>query len=173
MMERKRNTTELRLLTEELFADISTRCLLAAKAAKGMGKDGVADTADVLDDGNREVVRNIMSRLVAECVAMLHPFAKRHARRVPIDDRVDEVDEYVVELSFPMERGETEMLHLLRCAHDYVVYKCLAEWLALTLPDTGQWQAWEQKAQDVREELAAALARPLRPGALHIRPRFY
>jgi len=165
--------TRLTFPTDELLADISMRCLLAANAAKGLGKEDACDTVDVLDDGNREVLVSLVSRLMYECVNLLYPFAKRPMVNGSHVDRVDEVDAYAMELEFPHKRSETEVLHVRRCVHDYVVYKCLAEWLALTLPDTGQWQLWEQRAQDVREELATALVPPLRPRSLRIRPHFY
>lgn len=167
----------LRYFTEELFADISTRCTLAANAAGAAGLSIQHDAHDVLDDGNRELVMNIMSRLLFECMNILYPFCKTPVRTCrgngADDNRAQDADAYEIELTFPYERSETEVQQLKRCMNDYIMYKCTAEWLALTLPDTGQWQTWEQKAQEVRDQLATVLVLPLRPRTLKVRPHFY
>jgi len=167
----------LKYFTEELFADISTRCLLAANAATAAGKSVQHDVSDALDDGNRELIGNTVSRLLFECMNILYPFCKtpvRRCRRHGADDNTaQDVEAYEIELTFPYERSETEVQQLKRCMNDYIVYKCTAEWLALTLPDTGQWQTWEQKAQEARDELATALVLPLRPRKLRVKPHFY
>lgn len=167
---------EMRFLTEELLADISAICSQAANAAGAGGRD-THHARDVLDDGNREVVVSIIKRLAYECMSILYPFCKEPVRSVRADgdddNRADEAEAYVVALSFPYERSETEAQRMKTLAHGYMTYKCAAEWLALTLPDTGQWQALEQKAQDMREQLTMTLVLPLRPRTARVRPRFY
>lgn len=167
----------LKYFAEELLADISTRCTLAANAAGATGRTIQHDALDVLDDGNREVIMNTVSRLLFECMNILYPFCKtpvRHCRGNGSDDNMSQdVDAYEIELTFPYERSETEVQQLKRCMNDYIVYKSTAEWLALTLPDTGQWQTWEQKAQEVRDELTTVLVLPLKPRTLRVRPYFY
>lgn len=162
----------LRYKTEELFADLSVRCGIAADAASLGGRD-VHNTRDVLDDGNREVLENTLSRLMYECTNILYPFCKTPVRGgVRVND-IDETECYEVEMVFPYERSETEVEEMRRTLQEYVVLKCLAEWLALTLPDTGQWQTWETKAQETRDRLATVLVLPMRPRTLRVRPRFY
>jgi len=167
----------LRFFADELFADISTRCTLAANAATAAGRNVQHDVSDVLDDGNRELMTNTVSRLLFECMSILYPFCKTPVRRChrngTDDNMAQDADAYEIELDFPYERSETEVQLLKHCVNSYIVYKCVAEWLAATLPDTGQWQTWEQKAQEARDELATALVLPLRPRRMRVRPHFY
>lgn len=167
---------ELKFFTEELFADISTLCAQAADAVSADGRD-THHAKDALDDGNREVIVNIITRLMYECMNILYPFCKEPVRsrrsEAGDSDRADGAEAYVVVLSFPYERSETEVQRMKSLVHGYITYKCTAEWLALTLPDTGQWQTWEQKAQDMREQLTMTLVLPLRPRTVRVRPRFY
>lgn len=167
---------ELNYITEELLVDISGRCWLAADAAETGGMKDVHNMRDVVDDGNREIILNIMSRVMYESMNILYPFCKTPIKTlrktVSDDNRTEEAEVYVITLNFPYERSETEVQEMKRCIHDYVVYKCFAEWLALTMPES-QWQVWEQKAQEVRDRLTTVLVLPLRPRTVRVRPYFY
>lgn len=157
---------------ENLLADISALCGQAAAAAAAGGRD-THRTEDVLDDGGRELVAGVMSRLMYESMAVLYPFCKRPVDRRGCDTADEGRDAYVITLDFPYERSEAGIRRVRGCIHSYVVYKCVAEWLALTLPDTGQWQTWEQKAQDMHGQLTESLVLPLRPKSLRVRQHFY
>jgi len=163
---------QLTFYTEELLSDISTYCMASADAVATGGRD-VHNTKDVLDDGNREVVQRIISRQLYECMHILYPFAKAPIRSCYYDNDTKDVEAYVIELDFPYERNETDVRMLQENIQSYIVYKCLSEWLALTLPETGQWQMWESKAQEQREMITTALVLPLKPMAVRVRPQFY
>lgn len=164
--------TTLTYYAEELLADISNRCSIAANAVKAGGKSVSSDAVDVLDAGKREMVLGIVERLVFECMNILYPYASCSISSKRHDDRPKEVDAYVVTLRFSHGRSETQVAELNRTVHDYVVYKCVAEWIALTMPDA-DWQTWETKAQELRGRIATLLAAPLHPRTLRIKPHLY
>lgn len=158
---------------ESLYADISTICVQARRAAVTANDRDTHDVEDVLDDGNRELIMNTMSRLMYEAMNILYPFCKTPIEKTCLEDEEGEPEAYVVVLDFPYERSATEVEEVKACIHGYVTYKCAAEWLALTLPDTKQWEICEQRAQDIREQLTTALVLPMRPRIVRIKPRYY
>lgn len=161
----------IRLHTEELVADIGGRLSLVAASLRGDDGD-THTTEDVMDDGNREIVENIICRLVYEVMNILYPFARSPLQGGVVNDRSQAVDSYEIRLSFPRERSETQVRELCATVHEYIVDKCVAEWLSLTLPQSG-WQVWEEKAQTLRERIATLLVHPLHPRRLRVRPHFY
>lgn len=163
--------TTIRLKGEELLADISGRLSLLAKAYRTEDGD-THDTEDALDDGNREMVLNTMARLFYETTNLLHPFAKLPVSGWPADNSPQGADEYAIFLQFPYERSEGQVQELSRSVHEYIVTKCVAEWLSLTLPQS-DWQSWERKAQQTRERIGGLLVTPLRPERLRVRPHFF
>lgn len=161
------------LETEELVCDISGKLSLVAQARRSADEE--ADThavEDILDDGNRELLENMVCRLVYEVMNLLYPFARTPVRGGMVSDRAQETERYEISLSFPHERSETQVRELCATVHEYIVDKSVAEWLSLTLPDS-DWQIWEEKAQTLRERIAAILVSPLRPRTLRVRPHFF
>jgi len=165
---------EIKILTSEIFAEMNTRCTLAANAAQNLsqGECDVHDTRDIVDDGNRETILGIIARLAFECMNILYPFAKTPIKSVYHDNSVQDVEAYVIVLDFDRERSETQVLYLDRLIHDYIVYKAFSEWLATTMPDS-QWQVWEQKALDARKDITQVLSIPYRTKRVRITPHFY
>lgn len=163
--------TTIRLSGEELLADISGRLSLLAKAYRTEDGD-THDTEDALDDGNREMVQNTVARLFYETANLLYPFCKSPLRSPTADGRARGADEYVLLLQFPYERSEGQVRELAPCVHDYIVQKCVAEWLSLTLPQS-DWQTWEQRAQQTRERIGELLVTPLNPKRLRVRPHLF
>lgn len=165
----------IRLHTEELVCDIAGKLALLAGAARGKDTDTEVDThtvEDVLDDGNRELLENMVCRLVYEVMNLLYPFARTPQRGGVVDNKAHGVERYEIWLSFPYERSETQVRELCATAHEYIVDKCVAEWLSLTWPDSN-WQEWEEKAQIQRERISAVLVVPLRPRRLRVTPHPY
>ena len=167
-------TTEIVLKTEELYADIANRLTLTADSMEAQGGDtDLSNTKDALDDGNREIVTGLIARFVYECMNIMYPYAKTPIRECRRDDNSDEVEAYAVALTFERMRSETCLCQLARLMHDYIVYKCYAEWLAMTMPVSNIHAMWEQKAADVREQIATTLVLPYEPKRLRIRPHWY
>ena len=161
------------LKTDELLTDIADRLSLTADGFSPAGDADVHNTKDVLDDGNREIVLGLIARYVAECMNILYPYAKTPLIRECAGDRPDCPQAYVIRLTFDRMGSETCIRQLVRCVHDYIVYKCYAEWLEITLPLSNLHTLWEQKAADVREQIVTLLVLPYEPKSLRVRPRWY
>lgn len=161
---------DIELRQDDLLADIANRLLVTANS---IGKDAdTAGTKDALDDGNREIITGLVAKYVYECMNILFPYAKTPVRRCRCDGG-NEADVYVIRLTFERERSETQVQELRRLIHDYIVYKCYAEWLEMTLPAANTYTIWEQKAEDTRERIAAVLVLPYEPRKLRVRPHWY
>ncbi|GEM_PF-177823 len=103
---------------------------------------------DVGQDGNRDRVRRVLDLAFAEVTDALFPYTKRRLEEgaVQRDDLV-ETDEYVLELSVPIEFSETTLLYLERLIHEYAVACVLSDWMAITNPSARE--RWEVRKVEV------------------------
>lgn len=173
MMERIRRTysLDIELKQDELLSDVANRLLVTADSIGGDAE--THNTKDALDEGNRETVTGLVAKYVYECMNILFPYAKTPVRRCRCGDDGNEADVYVVRLTFERERSETQVQELRRLIHDYIVYKCYAEWLEMTLPAANTYTIWEQKAEDTRQRIASVLVLPYEPKKLRVKPYWY
>lgn len=154
-----------------MLADIANRLLVTTNS---MDNDvDTHNTKDVLDEGNQEVIMGMVSRQMYECMNILFPYAKTPVRRCRCGDGGNEADVYIIRLTFERDRSETQVQELRRLIHDYIVYKCYAEWLEMTLPAANTYTIWEQKAEDTRQRIASVLVLPYEPRKLRTRPYWY
>lgn len=153
---------------DELLADIAGNCEVVAMTAQGDRHI----VQDVLDDGNRELVERSMARSFSECVTLLYPYAKCLMGSHRKDNKLEDVVAYEMVLDFENLRSETKLEHLKNCIHDYIVYKAVAGWLAKSLPEANAGD-WEEKAANLREQVATALVLPYAPARLRIKPHWY
>ena len=131
-------------------------------------------TKDVLDDGNKEIVNNLVARHVYDCVGCLYPYSKTPIERCKRRREANnDVDAYVIRLTFEHDRSETSIQQLQRLIHDYIVYRCYAEWLAMTVPQAGTYTMWENKAEEIREQITTVLVPPYNAKRLRVRPHWY
>ena len=162
---------DIELKQDDLLVDIANRLLVTANS---MDNDAdTHNTKDVLDEGNQEVIMGMVSRQMYECMNILFPYAKTPIRRCRCGDGGNEADVYIIRLTFERERSETQVQELRRLIHDYIVYKCYAEWLEMTLPAANTYTIWEQKAEDTRQRIASVLVLPYEPKNLRVRPYWY
>lgn len=103
---------------------------------------------DVGQDGNRDRVRRVLDLAFAEVTDALFPYTKRRLEEgaVQRDDLV-ETDEYVLELSVPIEFSETTLLYLERLIHEYAVACVLSDWMAITNPSARE--RWDVRKVEV------------------------
>lgn len=153
---------EIRLDVDELLTDITEWCQVAAGGAEAAGATVSADVRDVGSDGNRRLMEKRIGRLMAEATQVLYPFAKVPVRCCRAEDDGCEVEGYVVTLDFPYERSGTDVVLLRHAVRDYVVYSCVAGWLAVALPGSAQAAFWTGESGLAREALTEALVLPLR-----------
>lgn len=165
------SVVDIELKQDDLLADIANRLLVTANS---MDNDAdTHNTKDALDEGNREVITGLVAKYVYECMNILFPYAKTPIRRCRCGDGGNEADVYIIRLTFERERSETQVQELRRLIHDYIVYKCYAEWLEMTLPAANTYTIWEQKAEDTRQRIASVLVLPYEPKKLRVRPYWY
>lgn len=170
---KRRYDIELRLNNEDMLAEIANRLTVTADSMEAQAPADLHNTKDVLDDGNMDIIQRLITRFVGECVDILYPFTKTPLSIIRGNANPDVIDEYVILLSFNDMRSETQVQNLKNLIYNYVVYRCYAEWLAMTMPHSRQYQLWEEKAQEVRENIVTALAMSYSPRRLRIKPHFY
>lgn len=164
-------SVEIDIMQDDLLADIANRLKLAAESA---GSDAdLHNVTDVLDDGNREIVTGLIARYMYETMNILHPFARVPVRRCGRGRADDDADVYSITLTFGHGRSETQIQQLERLIRDYVVYRCLAEWLEMTMPGANTYTVWEQKAEDAKEQIGTCLVLPYSQKQLRVRPHWY
>lgn len=164
-------SVEIDIRQDDLLADIANRLKLAADSAGGNAD--LHNATDVLDDGNREIVTGLIARYMYETMNILHPFAKTPVRRFRKEGGDDDAEMYGICLVFEKARSETQVQQLERLIRDYVVYRCFAEWLEMTMPGANTYTMWEQKAEDVKEQIGNCLVLPYSPKQLRVRPHWY
>lgn len=170
-----RRCVDIVLYANDLYADITNRLTLTADSMEAQAVNADLHTVkDVIDDGNKEIIDNLVARHVFDCVNLLYPYSKTPIERCRHNrENKNEAEAYIIHLTFERSRSETSIQLLQRLIHDYIVYKCYAEWLAITVPQAGTYTMWEGKAESVREQIVTALVLPYDARQLQIRPHWY
>ena len=163
------------LYANDLYADIANRLTLTADSMEAQTEGADLHTAkDAMDDGNKDTIDNLVARHVFDCINLLYPYSKTPIKRCRHNrESENEAEAYVIHLTFEHPRSETSIQLLQRLIHDYIVYKCYAEWLAMTVPQAGTYTLWEEMAESVRGQIATALVLPYDARRLRIRPHWY
>lgn len=158
---------------EDLLADINGKVTMLAAGQREAGQATDTHNAeDTDDDGNREILLGMIGRLVYETANMLFPWTHCQVAS-EYDNKPCETSHYRLLLRMGgHERGGTQMAELTATVHEYIVDKCVAEWLSLTLPNA-DWSVWESKASDLRERIVGVIALPIRPRELRVKPHFF
>lgn len=163
------------LYANDLYADIANRLALTADSMEAQGGNADLHTVkDAMDDGNKDIIDSLVARHVFDCINLLYPYSKtpiEHCRHYRKNE--NEAEAYVIHLTFEHPRSETSIQMVQRLIHDYIVYKCYAEWLAMTVPQVGTYTLWEEKAESVRGKIATALVPPYDARQLKIKPHWY
>ena len=170
-----RYSVDIVLYANNLYADIANRLTLTADSMEAQTEGADLHTAkDAMDDGNKDTIDNLVARHVFDCINLLYPYSKTPIERQRRDrESENEAEAYIIHLTFERPRSETSIQLLQRLIHDYIVYKCYAEWLATTVPQAGTYTMWEGKAESVREQIVTALVLPYDARQLQIRPHWY
>ncbi len=124
--------------------------------------------ADICEEGNRDRVSEILGLVHAEVIELLYPYTKREAEEEVIDNRIWEPESYLVEVRLPEGFSQTSVHLLSRLIHEYMVCRCLADWLSITHDAAAA--IWQEKAAAARAEIGrvknmrrGVLTRPLQP----------
>ena len=170
-----RYSVDIVLYANDLYADIANRLTLTADSMEAQTEGADLHTAkDAMDDGNKDTIDNLVARHVFDCINLLYPYSKTPIKRCRHNrESENEAEAYVIHLTFEHPRSETSIQLLQRLIHYYIVYKCYAEWLAMTVPQAGTYTLWEEMAESVRVQIATALVPPYDARRLRIRPHWY
>ncbi|MCF0203266.1 MAG: hypothetical protein HUK08_07875 [Bacteroidaceae bacterium] len=170
--------SRIKIYTEELLQEISDRLTVSAES-NSIGDIQRDTLRDITEDGNRDIITRLVHRLMFGVYDLLFPFAKEPIEPQKFtelrgrDNIQRDVEAFIISLDFPFERSEISLKQLKENVHSYVVYKCVAEWMALAMPDNSQWQIWEQKANETRDIVVTSLVKPMRPKRLKVKPHYY
>lgn len=165
--------TDIELEADIIMADTANRLALVADSIPADGSQNTHHTKDILDEGNADIAKGLVKRFVFECMDLLYPYTKTPMRRIRRSDSNEDICAYVIHLTFERPRSETSLQRLARLVHDYVVYKCMSEWLDMTEHASKAAGTWVDKADEVREQIATTLALPYNPKTLRVKPRWY
>lgn len=170
-----RYSVDIVLYANDLYADIANRLTLTADSMEAQTEGADLHTAkDAMDDGNKDTIDNLVARHVFDCINLLYPYSKTPIKRCRHNrESENEAEAYVIHLTFEHPRSETSIQLLQRLIHDYIVYKCYAEWLEMTLPAANTYTIWEKKAEDTRQRIASVLVLPYESKKLRVRPYWY
>lgn len=170
-----RYSVDIVLYANDLYADIANRLTLTADSMEAQTEGSDLHTAkDAMDDGNKDTIDNLVARHVFDCINLLYPYSKTPIERCRHNrESENETEAYVIHLTFEHPRSETSIQLLQRLIHDYIVYKCYAEWLAMTVPQAGTYTMWENKAEEIREQITTVLVPPYNAKRLRVRPHWY
>lgn len=111
--------------------------------------------ADVGEEGNVDRVTRTMDLSVSMCRELLYPWAKRDITKAELDDRLEERDEYVIEMAVAATVSQTTLTLVERLVHEYVVCRGVADWLSIT--NAAKSEAWLAKAAEAESELRTAM----------------
>lgn len=149
--EEPTKTVRLKFLREQLLYDIRNYAFVEADV---MGEDqqhAQHVTADIGEDGNVDSVTRILAVVHAAVIELLYPWTKQQPVEEEIDDRLFAPDEYLIEVHVPESVSRTTLHLLSRLIHEYMVYRVLADWLAITNPAASQ--EWAKKAEATEAEI--------------------
>lgn len=123
--------------------------------------------ADVGEDGNVDRMTRIMSMCVSICRELLYPFAKKDVSRTEYDDVLREKD-YTIEMEVPLTYSQTTLHLLEKLIHEFIVCRCISEWLSITNPQKAE--IWATKAEHAERCIRSSVSR--RTGRTRIVPHW-
>lgn len=164
-------TAVLVFYREELLYDIKNVAYVEGDIMADEQQDAKHQTQDIGEEGNVDRVTRIMELVFLEAVERLYPYAKRELpknKTAMLDDEFDEADEYGVRLTLPSTFSATSLPLLRSLIHEYIVDRCLADWLSITKPDAAA--NWLAKGEDSLTKAKATISmrrgkvrRPMKP----------
>lgn len=166
--ERGRVGVVVELDAVELCEEVRRRLMLYADASGG------ERDLHVLHDVDEDMAMGVVSRCVGEVADLLRPWTRADVEPGRLSGGPDaEVMRYEVRLDVRHGRSATTLSRVAGLARAYVVYKGMAEWLAVAIPGDGVHALWEAKAAEAREELSATLSSSYDPKRLRVSSHWY
>jgi hypothetical protein len=137
--------------------------------SEGMDEDGHARhlVRDLMQEGNKERVDDLLGIAFGECLEMLFPYVKRPAddvTEIPDDRELGEVFDFL--LLVPRTVSSTTLTLVRELMREYMVCTVLASWIGTVAPDAAE--VWAARAEEARVEISIALE-----GRMKVRRRLH
>lgn len=145
----------LSFLRSELVYDISNIAYVESHVMQPGEEHARHMVADVCEAGNADRVTRVLDLGVSLCREMLYPWSKRAIAKAEYDDALRERGLYQIEMDVPDALSQTTLTLLERLIHEYLVCRCVADWLSVTSP--GKSEAWYAKASEAEGEIRVAI----------------
>ena len=144
---------EIKIARAELLYDIANRAYVIADAAGDNTGHAAHIIKDIAEDGNIDVVSNILSLAHAECVEALYPYSREEVSAPCV--KPNESTEYNIALQLPDNFSQTTLQLVSSLICEYMVSLVLREWLAMTVPELAS--IWSERALALRDRIRTAL----------------
>ena len=149
-----KRTVRLRFKRSQLLYDIKNYAYIESHVMGDDREHAKHMLADIGEEGNVDRVSRILAVVHAAVIELLYPYTKSEPIEEEIDNCLYAPDEYVVELHVPEDMSRTTLHLLSRLIHEYMVYRVLADWLAITNPEAAV--NWAEKAEATEKEIEKA-----------------
>lgn len=144
-------TVRLKFLRSELLYDIRNYAFIEGDVLGEDKQHAQHVLVDIGEEGNVDRVSRILAVVHAAIIELLYPYTKQLPIEEEIDDCLFAPEEYVIEMHVPETMSRTTMHLLSKLIHEYMVYRVLADWLAITNPEAAA--NWMNKAERVEDEI--------------------
>lgn len=120
-------------------------------------------TADILQDGNRDLIARQLDLAHTTAVDLLNKLTKTAVTDGESRDDYLEPGDYRIILHVPEDFPKNALTHLKNLVHDYLIASALAYWLALVLDERAQyWQARTAALEESIKKMANRLGKARR-----------
>ena len=147
----KKREVRLRFLRDKLLYDIKNYAYVESDVIGEESQHAKHVLADIGEKGNIDRVSRILGVVHTAVIEMLYPYTKESSIEEEIDDKIQEPEEYVVEMRVPESMSRTTLHHLSRLIHEFMVYCVLADWIGIT--NVRAAEKWSAKAEAVKTEI--------------------
>lgn len=146
----------LKFLRDELIYDCENYTFVEGDIAHTDDAHDTHAIFDVAQDGNEDICTRMFALGHAECLEALYPFTKKPVvADMVLDDTLQTVDEYVIELDLPTDFSQTSLLLIKELVHKYLVLRVLAEWLGITKPQAAT--LYMEQLEQLRAKMRTAV----------------
>lgn len=151
----------------ELIYDIANILYLCSDKWKETDDHGSHIIADATEDGNIDIINRYICLAASEARELLHRHTGQLAENKDTDDTKENPDSHTIEINLPESITEHSALMLTRLIHLYIVWRGVAEWLDIAMPEASQ--LWHAKALALTESIKSVThtLTPLRRRRMH------
>ena len=144
----------IKISKEALLHDISNLAYVIADVHCEANPHARHQLTDICQEGNIDRVARILGLACSVVRMVLHPVLKKSCSQRLLSDFYYRPRDYVFEIdSGKFRRHPLELATLI---HEYLVWRVIAEWLAVTMPEVSL--LWKEKAKMISEKISQTVA---------------